>query len=693
MLLHHYFFFASPLVLVSVISSITQTANGFSLPTSVILSKSLKVPVRVHVGLVPTKRRTQLYFSQNGDAEPPEKAKKAKDTLDIVIVGGGWAGYSAAESLSHNIARHDKHDVSITLVDASKSGGGLAGGFKTKTGRSVEAGIHGFWREYKNTFSMMDRIEDVGSNSDVLGDYTPSILFSKNGRVALAPVLGGNDEGEDDNSDTNTPLPQRLLQEVLTSNLSPSSLSSSLNKLLPPPLDIALLAEFNPSSPLSTADRLSAFGLLGPWIDFQQESPTSWAIYDKFSARTLFQEKAGLTTTLYEELIEPLLSVLPMCPDYDCSAAAVLSCFHVFALQSKGAFDVKWCRGSIREKIFDPWYQQLKSRGVDIRNDTKVLSIVSGDSNDKKYCIRVKEGNTNDEGEMIKCDAIVMAVGGTAMSIITNNSPALQTLNAVKERDNFQKLRGVTCVAVRLFLKPHEITTSGLNGGEYDKTQLPPNLAKAMTDSPIAVCGPDPAIGTNGILNETGFCIYDLQRMHDEFSVDENKSDELNQQVAVLEVDYYRADMIANMSDDEIAKLALETVTGTFNVEMIDESSIVDFAVVRARNAVSHFAPLSASYSPGVKLDNGLYMSGDWIDRSGHASWSTEKAVVTGIQSATALSKDLCLEHTFSNIIPVPHDTFELERLREVAQILRQVIPPKDGGIPQSPWSILLNKK
>ena len=110
------------------------------------------------------------------------------------------------------------------------------------------------------------------------------------------------------------------------------------------------MAEFNPSSPLSTADRLSAFGLLGPWIDFQQESPTSWAIYDKFSARTLFQEKAGLTTTLYEELIEPLLSVLPMCPDYDCSAAAVLSCFHVFALQSKGAFDVSGAEEASEKK-------------------------------------------------------------------------------------------------------------------------------------------------------------------------------------------------------------------------------------------------------------------------------------------------------------------------------------------------------
>ena len=41
-----------------------------------------------------------------------------------------------------------------------------------------------------------------------------------------------------------------------------------------------------------------------------------------------------MSVALYDELVQPLLHVLPMAPGYDVSAAAALSCFHVFALQA-----------------------------------------------------------------------------------------------------------------------------------------------------------------------------------------------------------------------------------------------------------------------------------------------------------------------------------------------------------------------
>ena len=91
-----------------------------------------------------------------------------------------------------------------------------------------------------------------------------------------------------------------------------------------------------------------------------------------------------------------------MAPGYDISAAAALSCFHVFALQApsrltppispasplhhfcissasrlhlfqsrlhlprqaRGAFDVRWCRGGISERIFTPWQRQLVESGL-----------------------------------------------------------------------------------------------------------------------------------------------------------------------------------------------------------------------------------------------------------------------------------------------------------------------------------------
>jgi uncharacterized protein with NAD-binding domain and iron-sulfur cluster len=270
-------------------------------------------------------------------------------------------------------------------------------------------------------------------------------LFSKNGKVAVALVLLDNGGGEQIDSSDEKRI-RRLIAEKL-----------------PAPLDLPILAELDgQSSNLNPVDLLSGLGLLGAWADFEQESPISWRNYDTQPASLLFQ-KAGITDSLYEELVSPLLHVLPMCPAYDCSAAAALSCFHVFALQSKGAFDVRWCRGSIGEKIFDPWRRQLEKRGVEIRNGAKVACISKNDDTSRKFTVQLDSKN---EDSLIRCDAVVLAVGAVAAGKLSMSSPALSLLDATK---NFDKLRGVTCVAVRLFLNPHHTVSENLKGGSYNK--------------------------------------------------------------------------------------------------------------------------------------------------------------------------------------------------------------------------------
>ena len=77
---------------------------------------------------------------------------------EVVVVGGGWAGYAAADALS---ASGDCH---VTLLEASpRAAGGLAGGWRTPGGRPVEAGIHGFWRYYTNTLAVL---ESIGLDAD-----------------------------------------------------------------------------------------------------------------------------------------------------------------------------------------------------------------------------------------------------------------------------------------------------------------------------------------------------------------------------------------------------------------------------------------------------------------------------------------------------------------------------------------------
>ena len=308
------------------------------------------VPDRLtHGSQAPSHAPHALSMTKN-DAHVSIKKQKKR----VVIIGGGWAGFSAADAL----ATAPADAVEIVLLDASPRGaGGLAGSWSTEGGRPVEAGVHGFWREYKNTFAAIERIGlDL---DDELGPYSPSVLVSKSGRIALAPVLG------DDAAESNGSASSNQLNPL-------SSPLELLAELLPPPLDVALVSEFDPSSPLTIVDRASAIGLLGAWADFGQEDKASWDIYNKVSAEELFLKKAGVTKGLYDELVQPLLHVLPMCPGYECSAAAGLSCFHVFALQ----FDVRWCRGGITERIFDPWATKLLGRGnVEIRGSSKVSSV------------------------------------------------------------------------------------------------------------------------------------------------------------------------------------------------------------------------------------------------------------------------------------------------------------------------------
>ena len=148
------------------------------------------------------------------------------DVKHVGVVGGGWAGYTVADSLSSS------PDVRVTLLEASpRASGGLAGGWRTPGGRPVEAGIHGFWREYLNTFQVID---SLGLDRDeVLGPYSPSVLFAaSSGKVATAPVLAVGDAGAPTPTSAFPPLtPDALLQRVA--------------QLLPAPLDTALLADFS----------------------------------------------------------------------------------------------------------------------------------------------------------------------------------------------------------------------------------------------------------------------------------------------------------------------------------------------------------------------------------------------------------------------------------------------------------------
>jgi uncharacterized protein with NAD-binding domain and iron-sulfur cluster len=82
------------------------------------------------------------------------------------------------------------------VLEAAPRPGGLASGWVTAQGRPVEAGIHGFWRNYRNIDRLVgDTLGLTGAKSPFT-PYTKSSLYTKasvrgsGGPAVVAPVLG-----------------------------------------------------------------------------------------------------------------------------------------------------------------------------------------------------------------------------------------------------------------------------------------------------------------------------------------------------------------------------------------------------------------------------------------------------------------------------------------------------------------------
>lgn len=75
-------------------------------------------------------------------------------------------------------------------------------------------------------------------------------------------------------------------------------------------------------------------------------------------------------------------------------------------------FDVLWCRGTVRDKIFIPWLESLKAKGCKFIENKRVTDFVF---NEDSGCISgVIVGQ-----EKYDTDALVLAVGvSTLQSII-----------------------------------------------------------------------------------------------------------------------------------------------------------------------------------------------------------------------------------------------------------------------------------
>ncbi|WP_019506171.1 FAD-dependent oxidoreductase [Pleurocapsa sp. PCC 7319] len=481
----------------------------------------------------------------------------------IVVIGAGWAGLGATSHLA-------QQGYDVTLLEAAPYPGGLVAGWKTPGGRSVEGGIHGFWYPYRNIF---DRVKELGL--EPFTRFTRSSQYSPAGLEVESPIF--QDEPR-----------------------------------LPSPMGTFIYTRFKR---LPLGDRLSALPLLYAVIDFDN-SHEAWQRYDKITARELFKQY-GVSERLYKESFEPMLLVGLFAPGEQCSAAAALGMLYYFILAHQPDFDVVWCRGTVGEKIFKPWIDQIEKVGGKVLTNKRVSDIVIDETG---KATGVKCGD-----EFFAADAIISGVSVTGIKKIVENS---STLNNYSQFRNLANLKGIDVLATRLWF-----------------------------DRKINI--PLPSNACFGFDATTGWTFFDLNDLHDEYHHEPN---------SVIEADFYHANQLLGMTDEQITQKVHRDLTTC--IPAFGSAQLIDSSVIRVKEGVTHFFPGSYQNLLSAKTDiPNLYMSGDWIVTR-HGSWSQEKAYVTGLEAANLVIDQFNMGAK-ANIIPIEADEPHIQVARTINKQIR----------------------
>lgn len=484
----------------------------------------------------------------------------------VIVVGAGWAGLGATYHLA-------KQGYDVTLLEASPYPGGLVAGWRTPGGRAVEGGIHGFWYPYRNIFQLVEEL-----NLNPFTPFTRSSQYSPAGLEVQSPIF-------------------------------------QQQPRLPTPLGTFLYTHFYR---LPLIDRLSCLPLLYAIIDFDN-SDSAWRRYDKMSARELFYQY-GVSPRLYKEAFEPMLLVGLFAPGEQCSAAATLGMLYYFILAHQPDFDVVWCRGTVGEKIFQPWIAAIESYGGKVLTNHRVDDILL-DAHGKA------KGVVSGE-EVFSAEAIILALSVSGIKKIVAQS---QTLRNYPEFCNLSNLGSIDVLTTRLWFE------------QKINIPLPSN----------AGFGFDPT---------TGWTFFDLNELHDDYRSEPG---------SVVEVDFYHANQLLPMSDEAIIAKVQRDLTQC--IPAFGQAQVKDYSVIRVPQGVTHFAPGSYQYLlKSITSIPNLYLSGDWIINN-HGSWSQEKAYVTGLEAANLVIEKFKIGEK-APIIPVEPDEPHIQLARQLNRQLQEIL-------------------
>ncbi|EOX97594.1 Phytoene desaturase 3 [Theobroma cacao] len=495
--------------------------------------------------------------SVEAHANGGDNSIKNNDKKKKVVVVG--SGWAGLGAANHLC----NQGFDVTVLDG---GDGL--------GNPDNVGIQGFWYPYQNIFSLVNELGIKPFTS-----WTRSAMYSGEGLEVEFPVY------------------QELSQ-------------------LPTPLGTLYHTQF---ARLPLVDRLTSLPLMAAVIDFDN-TDVAWKKYDPITARELFKQ-FGCSERLYQDVFGPLLQVGLFAPAELCSAAATLGLLYYLILAHQKHFDVVFCRGTTREKIFEPWVESLKAKGCEMLEDKKVTDIFF---NEETGCItEVVCGK-----ETYSADAVILAVGIATLQEIIKKSAALYT------REEFLKvlnLAGIDVVTVKLQL-----------------------------DKKVAI--PNPSNACAGFDDLFGWTFFDLNVIHDKHKDDP---------VTVLQADFYHANELLPLKDELVVEKVMSYLSKC--IKDLEGATVVDEEIQRFPKRLTHFFPGLYKYMMrGSTSYPNLFMAGDWIITR-HGSWSQEKSYVTGLEAANRVV-DYLEVGNFAIIIPVEEDEPHIEALRTLNRRLNEII-------------------
>lgn len=480
-------------------------------------------------------------------AEETRQDPKGEKRRRVIVIGGGFAGFAAAKHIS------SQEGVDVTLLDAQENPGGLSTAFKSAQGRTIEAGVKGFWYDYPNINKLCDEL-----GIQPFTDFLTSGFWAKGDQGRLAQLV------------TEAPV-------------------FSSKPQLP-----TILGQFFYTAPLfynkiSLNDRLTIIPWLYDVINIAKDQEM-YEEYDRMTAREMFK-RAGVSDAAYEYFLKPTLAVGLFAPPEELSAAVTLDLLCFYALNSQNAFDVKWSKGPVTETIFTPLVNQIRMQGGIVQGNTFVTKVDVQE--DSKVMIEALVGRKKGapKKQVYEADALIFALSISGMKKIVTNS---RVLSQRAEFANIMNLRSIDCIATKIWYE-----------GKNLPTRFPANV---LAD--FETCG----------------ATY--------FNLNQGDDDE----ATAISADFYGASALLPLSDDEIIAKVHHNVCQCDPV--FKDAKIVDTAVVKFPNAVTHFSPGSLRSRPDqtTSFEN-IIIAGDYVKNVPHGAngLSQERAWVTGLRAANLI--------------------------------------------------------